>query len=138
MEAKAFLMEYDNADRLAKRCLEEYEDEAAAINDLVKHRYLLEQALGKAECKRQLIQVIKFNNGLKVKAAEAIKKREEVRSIIDSIPGIEGAVIRARHIDGLIWNEIADKLYYSYTGVFKAYDRGLKIVQDMLDSAGNK
>lgn len=133
MDAKTFLMEYENADRHAKMRLEMYEADAAVIKDLVQHRKLLERQIGKEECKRRLAQVIRFNDKVRKEAAEAIKRREEIRSVMDRIEGIEGDVIRARHIEGLIWNDIADKLFYSYTGVFKAYDRGLRIVQAILD-----
>lgn len=135
MDAKTFLMEYERADRRAKRCLEEYEDEAAMIKELARDRSIIENQPGKEEHKRRLASMIQHAGNVKAAAAEAAKKREEVRSIIDKVPGLEGDVIRARHIEGLTWDDIADKLYYSYAGIFKAYGRGLKIVQDMLNAA---
>ena len=131
-------MQYENCKLRAKRCLDEYKTDAVTIEGLVKDRRLLERKLGKEECKRRLDEIIKFNESLKVEAAEAIRKSAEVRSVIDRIPGIEGDVIRARHVEGLVWDDIADKLYYSYGGVFKAYHRGLKIVQDVLDAAAQE
>lgn len=135
MDAKTYLSNYMEYDVMARRCITEREAEVPIIKDLSKSRKMLERHLGKEEYKRQMTSIIQFADNLQVRADELIKKRDEIRSFMDKIPGIEGEVIRARHIDGLIWNEIADKLFYSYTGVFRAYNRGLQMVQDMLDAA---
>ena len=135
MDAKAYLIQYDNCSRRARICLEEYEAEAAMIKGLATYRKLLEQRYGKEECNRRFTSYTQHVHRLKALATESYKKCEEVSRLIESIPGIEGDVIRARHIEGLKWNEVADKLYYSYGGVFKAYDRGLEQVQAILDNA---
>lgn len=138
MDAKGYLEQYIEYDRLAQRCQQEHKVYASSIDDFTKHRVMLQREMGKEEYRQRMASIIQFDELIKRKAAEAIKKRDEVRSFMDSIPGIEGDVIRARHVEGLGWEDIAEKYYYSLSGIFKTYGRCLKIVQDMLDNVADQ
>lgn len=63
---------------------------------------------------------------------DAFSIRQEVVDLIINIPDIEGKVLYERYINLLTWEQIAEKLYYSYTGVFYAHKRALDIVEKRL------
>ena len=63
---------------------------------------------------------------------DAFRTRQEVANLIIDIPDIEGKVLYERYINLLTWEQIAEKLYYSYTGVFYAHNRALDIVEKRL------
>ena len=63
---------------------------------------------------------------------DAFRVRQEVANLIIDIPDIEGKVLYERYINLLTWEQIAEKLYYSYTGVFYAHNRALDIVEKRL------
>ena len=52
--------------------------------------------------------------------------------MIVDIPGIEGKVLYERYINLLTWEQIAEKLFYSNTGIFYAHKRALDIVEKRL------
>ena len=64
--------------------------------------------------------------------AEAYAIRQKVVDLIIDIPDIEGKVLYERYINLLTWEQIAEKLYYSYTGIFYAHNRALDIVEKRL------
>lgn len=57
---------------------------------------------------------------------------EEMTDFINSIPGIEGQVLYERYINMLTWEQIAEKLFYSSSGIFYAHGRALDIVEQRL------
>jgi len=63
---------------------------------------------------------------------DAFRIRQEVVNLIIDIPGIEGKVLYERYINLLTWEQIAEKLFYSYTGIFYAHNRALDIVDKRL------
>ena len=69
---------------------------------------------------------------------EAIEKRQEIFELIHDIDGIEGDILYERYINLLTWEQIAERLYYSGSGLYYAHQRALDIVERRLSSAGGE
>ena len=63
---------------------------------------------------------------------EAIRIRQEVFDLIDSIDGIEGDVLYQRYIKLHKWEEVCVLLHYSWQGIHLVHRRALAIVENRL------
>ena len=64
---------------------------------------------------------------------EAIEKRQEIFELIHDIDGIEGDILYERYINLLTWEQIAERLYYSDSGLYYAHQRALALVEGRLN-----
>lgn len=128
MDAKEYLEQYNSLDRIAARCLAEYKAESEAISNLLP--YYKQYA-------KKIDALTLYAQGLKVRSEEISSARDEVLSVINSIPGLEKDVLRSRYVDQMIWDDIAEKYCYSNRGIWYLHDRALKMLQEKLDEMEN-
>ena len=128
MNAKDLLLQYENNGLREKR-----------LKDFISSQRKLIRSLDLNPCRltRQMKKDLSFvETRLRLYEEEIIRVTEERQKIFDlvsNIPGEEGTVLKLRYIDGKIWEDISDSMFYSTTHTHKLHRRGLQIVQDRLD-----
>ena len=135
MKAKEFLNQYKNAMDLVKRCENEYNEAVENIDAIGSTLAGDGQPHGTGVSKKtedKAIDLVTAREHWAKAKMDAFRTRQEVANLIIDIPDIEGKVLYERYINLLTWEQIAEKLYYSYTGVFYAHNRALDIVEKRL------
>lgn len=136
MKAKEFLKQY----KIAMERTERYENE---YNLAVEEIDAIGSTLGtdgqphgsgiSRKTEDKAIKLAEARDKWQKAKDDAFEIRQRVLDMIIDIPDIEGKVLYERYINLLTWEQIADKLYYSYTGVFYAHGRALDIVEGRLN-----
>ena len=134
MDAKEYLEAYSDYARIEKRCREEYKAEREALREIVQFYNRSATGAWRKENAQIIQDCIKFCDWLKERADEAAKEKNAIIEMIESIPGIKGDVLHLRYVDGLIWEEIGDRVCYSYSSVFRNHEKALMMVQEKLDA----
>ena len=135
MTAKEFLRQYEYAVQKAKRLEEQYNTEILEIDAIGSTLSNEGQPHGNGVSRKTEDKAIKLADtarAWKEARYEALEVRDKVFAMIVDIPGIEGKVLYERYINLLTWEQIAEKLYYSNTGIFYAHKRALDIVEKRL------
>ena len=135
MTAKEYLKQYQYAVDRVRRYEEEYENESLLIdairsasdNDGMPH--------GSGISKPTEDKAVRLaDRALRLTEArlEAIRIRQEVFDLIDSIDGVEGDVLYQRYVNLHKWEEICVLLHYSWQGIHLVHRRALVIVESRL------
>lgn len=140
MTAKEYLKQYQYAVDRVRRYEEEYENESLLIdairsasdNDGMPHG----SGIGKPT-EDKAVRLADRALRLTEAKLEAIRIRQEVFDLIDSIDGIEGDVLYQRYVNLHKWEEICVLLHYSWQGVHKVHRRALEIVESRLKCTNN-
>lgn len=135
MTAKEYLRQYEYAVDRVRRYEEEYENESLLIdairsasdNDGMPHG----SGIGKPT-EDKAVRLADRALRLTEARLEAIRIRQEVFDLIDSIDGIEGDVLYQRYINLHKWEEICVMLHYSWQGIHLIHRRALAIVESRL------
>ena len=136
MKAKEFLNQYKNAMDLVYRCESEYKEAVENIDAIGSTLSGDGQPHGTGVSRKtedKALDLVEAREKWAKAKRDAFNIRQEVVDMIINIPDIEGKVLYERYINLLTWEQIADKLYYSYTGVFYAHGRALDIVEGRLN-----
>ena len=142
MTAEEYLKQYRELNRKAQRYKAEYQTELEKI-DAIGSTLAGEPGMphGTGISRKTEDKAIRLAD----KAArwinaelEAIEKRQEIFELIHDIDGIEGDILYERYINLLTWEQIAERLYYSGSGLYYAHQRALDIVERRLSSAGGE
>lgn len=132
MIAKEYLSQYESHKRKNKIFLSEYKIEIEEIRNIRKHMSVI-PAPQRRQAEKNLNKCIMFCNGLRERAKKSAIMMDEIQALIESVPGLEGEILQLRYIDGLIWEDICERVCYSWNGVFKHHRMALRMVQDILD-----
>ena len=137
MTAKEFLRQYEELNRRARRYQQEYRTELEkvdAIGSTLSHDAGMPHGSGVSR-KTEDKAIRLADKAAKWKAAEldALQKRQEIFEVIHDIEGIEGDILYERYINLLTWEQIAERLYYSDSGIYYAHQRALAIVEGRLN-----
>ena len=135
MTAKEYLKQYEYAVDRVRRYEEEYENELALIdavrsvsdNDGMPHG----SGIGKPT-EQKAMRLADKSLRLTEARLEAIRIRQDVFNLIDSIDGIEGDVLYQRYIKLHKWEEVCVLLHYSWQGIHLVHRRALAIVESRL------
>ena len=134
--AKEYLSQYELHKRKYNRYLSEYRSEIEVIRNIQKNLNVI-PAQQRREAEANLNRYIMYCNGLKRKAEESASGMDEIQAMIESIPGLEGDILKLRYIDGLIWEDICESVHYSWHSVFHKHDKALKMVEERLENQQN-
>lgn len=63
------------------------------------------------------------------KAAGNDRQVEAVKKAIGELPEREKHLLTLRYIDGLIWEEVAEKMHYSYKHVHRLHNEALALIK---------
>ena len=135
MKAKEFLKQYKEAMDLVAKCENEYNEAVENIDAIGSTLSGDGQPHGTGVSKKtedKAIDLVTAKEQWAKAKMNAFRTRQKVVNLIIDIPGIEGKVLYERYINLLTWEQIAEKLFYSYTGVFYAHNRALDIVDKRL------
>ena len=135
MTAKEYLKQYEYAVDRVRRYEEEYQNEltlidairSASDNDGMPHG----SGIGKPT-EDKAVRLADRALRLTEAKLEAIRIRQEVFDLIDSIDGIEGDVLYQRYIKLHKWEEVCVLLHYSWQGIHLIHRRALAIVESRL------
>ena len=135
MTAKEYLRQYEYAVDRVRRYEEEYENELALIdavrsvsdNDGMPHGSGISKPT-----EQKAMRLADKSLRLTEARLEAIRIRQEVFDLIDSIDGIEGDVLYQRYIKLHKWEEVCVLLHYSWQGIHLVHRRALAIVESRL------
>lgn len=146
MTAKEYLLQYDEAVRVAERLKTEYDQELLKIDavrstlggDGTPHRTGISRAT-----EDKAIRLA--DKALKLKDAEleAIRIRQEVFDLIRTVPGEKGDVLYERYINLVedketgrlrlkTWDEVAEAVKYSKRHAQNLHDAALEVVQHFI------
>lgn len=135
MNAKEFLRQYKDAMDYAARCELEYQEAVENIDAIGSTLAGDGQPHGTGisrKTENKAIDLVETRDKWAKAKQDAFATRQEVVNMIIDIPDIEGQVLYERYINLLTWEQIAEKLYYSYTGIHYAHNRALNIVEERL------
>lgn len=135
MKAKEFLNQYKKAMDLVYRCESEYKEAVENIDAIGSTLSGDGQPHGTGVSRKtedKALDLVEAREKWAKAKRDAFNIRQEVVDLIIDIPDIEGKVLYERYINLLTWEQIAEKLYYSYTGIFYAHNRALDIVEKRL------
>lgn len=133
MNAKEYLKQYIYLKRKQEIYLTEHEIESRELQNIKKYINMI-PAKRRQEFESRMKECIKFCNGLKDKAQSCEAIVNEIYAMIESIPGLEGEILKLRYIDDMIWEDICEKVYYSWNTVFKEHNKALQIVEERLEN----
>lgn len=135
MKAKEFLKQYKEAMDLVVKYENEYNEAVENIDAIGSTLAGDGQPHGTGVSKKtenKAIDLVTAREQWAQAKLDAFRIRQEVVNLIIDIPGIEGKVLYERYVNLLTWEQIAEKLFYSYTGIFYAHNRALDIVDKRL------
>lgn len=137
MTAEEYLKQYRELNRKAQRYKAEYQTELEKI-DAIGSTLAGEPGMphGTGISRKTEDKAIRLaDKATKWITAEleAIEKRQEIFELIHDIDGIEGDILYERYINLLTWEQIAERLYYSDSGLYYAHQRALAIVKERLN-----
>ena len=135
MTAKEYLKQYEYAVDRVRRYEEEYQSELTLIdavrsvsdNDGMPHGSGISKPT-----EQKAMRLADKSLRLTEARLEAIRIRQEVFDLIDSIDGIEGDVLYQRYIKLHKWEEVCVLLHYSWQGIHLVHRRALAIVESRL------
>ena len=135
MTAKEYLKQYEYAVDRVRRYEEEYESESLLIDTIRSASDNDGMPHGSGISKPTEDKAIRLaDRALRLTEArlEAIRIRQDVFDLIDSIDGIEGDVLYQRYINLHKWEEVCVMLHYSWQGIHLIHRRALAIVENRL------
>ena len=135
MTAKEYLKQYEYAVDRVRRYEEEYESESLLIDTIRSASDNDGMPHGSGISKSTEDKAIRLaDRALRLTEArlEAIRIRQDVFDLIDSIDGIEGDVLYQRYINLHKWEEVCVMLHYSWQGIHLIHRRALAIVENRL------
>lgn len=135
MKAKEFLKQYKEAMDLVVKYENEYNEAVENIDAIGSTLSGDGQPHGTGisrKTENKAIDLVTAKEKWAQAKLDAFRIRQEVVNLIIDIPSIEGKVLYERYINLLTWEQIAEKLFYSYTGIFYAHNRALDIVDKRL------
>ena len=134
MTAREYLEQYKDFESRRNRCLSEYK----AMSEMIQDIRLMHESTPAKNRKSDTAKYVLYCNDLKHRADVYADDMQRIRQLIESIPGMEGVILKLRYIDGMIWEDIADEIFFSLGGVYKIHRRGLEIVESMLNDPSRK
>ncbi len=104
---------YELENKQCVKCIESFNKRVDVVN------YVKVKAI-KCEIKEMYEQVIERNNN----------RIKEIMKQVNSLDGIELDIIKLRYLEGLCWQDIADRLYISVSTAHRTHKKAIKALQE--------
>lgn len=137
MTAKEYLKLYRNAVRAVDILQEEYDKQIEQIDSIRSalggdglprsgevSKRVENQAVKLAEKAEQLLEA----------QSEALAIRQEIFRTVRKVPGEPGDVLRERYINLQHWSDIAETLGYTERQCYNLHNKGLTVVEGLIES----
>lgn len=128
MDAKELLLQYENYRIKEKLLRSELQSERKTIREL----YTIPGRMTR-QMKEKLSSVEKTLRQYEEELVRLPQERQKISDLIDELPDREREVLTRRYIDGMIWEDICETLFYSWTYAHWIHRSGLQMIQDRLD-----
>lgn len=128
MTAKELLLQYENCRRKEKRLRSEilWTREEIRSLDLIPVKKTIQM-------KKDLLLIEKKLQTYEEDLVRISEERQKIHDLISDVPGLEGEILTRRYVNGEIWEDICESVFYSWSYVHRLHKRGLQIIQDQLD-----
>lgn len=128
MNTQTYLEQYDIARRKIAILRKEYEEENNMLESIFSSSYYDRQFIDDSVIKSKVYV-------RKLKDLEQQQQRicDEIKDVIERIPGVKGEILYQRYIDCDTWEHIADNLYYSVKTIYRLHKQALEELQIIID-----
>lgn len=79
-----------------------------------------------SQIEEKIEKIILLENEIKENIEKMIDVKIKIKNSIENIDGIEGLILEMRYLEGMKWEDIAERLGYNYRSVFKIHKRAIK------------
>lgn len=127
MDARRYLMQYEDADMKVKRLESEYKQEQELIDSVKSSADFDDVPIKKQNQKAQEERIIRLaDKAEKLREAkiEAIELRQEIIATINQVEGRAGEALYNKYIRLMNWTEVAVLMNYSWGGIQKLKKKG--------------
>lgn len=128
MDAKELLLQYENY-RIKEKLLR---SELQSEREMIRELYTIPGRMTR-QMKNELSYVEKTLETYEEELAKLPQERQRISDLIDELPDRERDVLTRRYIDGMIWEDICETLFYSWTYAHRIHRNGLQMIQERLD-----
>lgn len=128
MEAKDLLQHYDDCVRREKRLKSEILWTRNKLDSLD-----LQSVWIPKEEKDKVINIEKKLIDWEKKLVEASDTKKKILDLITEIPGLEGEILTRRYVNGEIWEDICESMFYSWSYIHRLHRKAIQMVQERLD-----
>lgn len=116
MTVKEYLRQYEMAEKIARRLKTEYEEQVLMIDNIkspsntdgMPHGFSISR-----RTEQSALRLLEAAERYKDAEVDALKKRQQVFSLIWNVPGLKGDILYERYINLKRWDDIADYLHVS-------------------------
>ena len=136
MTAKEYLRQYEELNKRAQRCKQEYElelEKIDAIGSTLAGNGLPHGSGVSRKTEDKAIRIAEKATKWKTAELDAIEKRQEIFETIHDVGGVEGEVLYERYINLRHWEEICVLIHYSWVQTHEYHKRALKIIQGRIE-----
>lgn len=124
MKVKEYLRQYRAAEKIARRLKAEYDEQMLLIDNIKSLNNTDGMPHGSNISRRTeqtAIRLVEAAERYKNAEIEALKKRQQVFSLIWNVPGVKGDILYERYINLKNWDQVADSVHYSLQHVHRLH-----------------
>ena len=129
MTVKEYLRQYEAAERIARRLKTEYDEQVLMIDNIKSPSNTDGMPHGSGISNRteqSALRLLESAEPYKNAEAEALKKRQQVFSLIWNVPGLKGDILYERYINLKSWDQVADTVHVSLRHATRLHGEALQ------------
>ena len=129
MTVKEYLRQYEAAERIARRLKTEYDEQVLMIDNIKSPSNTDGMPHGSGISNRteqSALRLLETAERYKNAEAEALKKRQQVFSLIWNVPGLKGDILYERYINLKSWDQVADTVHVSLRHATRLHGEALQ------------
>ena len=129
MTVKEYLRQYEAAERIARRLKTEYDEQVLMIDNIKSPSNTDGMPHGSGISNRteqSALRLLETAERYKNAEVEALKKRQQVFSLIWNVPGLKGDILYERYINLKSWDQVADTVHVSLRHATRLHGEALQ------------
>lgn len=129
MTVKEYLRQYEVAERIARRLKTEYDMQMQKIDAIKSPMNTDGMPHGSGISNRteqSALRLLETAERYKNAEVEALKKRQQVFSLIWNVPGLKGDILYERYINLKSWDQVADTVHVSLRHATRLHGEALQ------------